>query len=268
GTPLFPGGSPIAPPPVPQPSSKLLVSATDIVIDSSQKLGEGSFGVVYVGTLRGTRVAVKTLKGDLDEHTLKAFAKEVTNWEGLVQRNVLPLMAYCPSPPMMVTDLVRDGNLRKYLSARGWPLDLGLRFLEDVANGMVYLHGLGILHGDIKSLNEVGKSTAAGTVGGGLSGTPGFLAPELVDGAALQKPADVYAFSMLCYEVVSKGKYPLEELNPALVLYNVAVKGVRPERPEGVPDAVWSLMERCWDQDPKKRPTFVQVAKELDEIVG
>ncbi|KAI8999871.1 kinase-like domain-containing protein [Hyaloraphidium curvatum] len=197
-------------------------------------------------------------------------------------------MAYCPSPPMMVTDLVRDGNLRKYLSARGWPLDLGLRFLEDVANGMVYLHGLGILHGDIKSLNvlidgskamitdfglsrvrqEVGKSTAAGTVGGGLSGTPGFLAPELVDGAALQKPADVYAFAMLCYEVVSKGKYPLEELlNPALVLYNVAVKGVRPERPEGVPDAVWSLMERCWDQDPKKRPTFVQVAKELDEIV-
>ncbi|KAI9029135.1 kinase-like domain-containing protein [Hyaloraphidium curvatum] len=197
-------------------------------------------------------------------------------------------MAYCADPPMMVTDYCPDGNLRKFLDSRSWPQDLGLRLLLDVARGMVYLHGLGILHGDLKSLNvlvdsgkaliadfglskvrsEVGRSTA-GTVGGPVSGTPGFLAPELVGGSALHKPADVYAFGMVCYEVASKGRFPFEELmNPALVLYNVAVKGVRPERPDGVPDALWHLMERCWDQDPKKRPAFGEVADELAKIVG
>ncbi|KAI9015399.1 kinase-like domain-containing protein [Hyaloraphidium curvatum] len=273
---LKPPSSPVA------KASRLLVPASDITYDSKQKLGEGTFGIVYVGTLRGsTKVAVKTIKGEVDDATMRAFDKEVANWE------VLPLIAYCSDPPMMVTDLMRDGNLRKHMAARGWPLDLGLRFLLGVAEGMTYLHGLGILHGDIKSLNVLidgtraliadfglskvrqGIMSTAGTSAGGLSGTPGFLSPELLDGQPLRKPGDVYAFAMLCYEVVSGGKYPFEEmLNPAVILYNVAIKGARPVRPANVPDAVWSLIERCWDQDPLRRPEFAQIVSELEKIVG
>ncbi|KAI9032135.1 hypothetical protein DFJ74DRAFT_324043 [Hyaloraphidium curvatum] len=287
-------------------ASKLLIHAEDVAIDRSQRLGEGGFGVVYVGTLRGSnKVAVKTIKGDLDEKTMTAFVKEVANWEGLVQRNVLPLMAFCISPPMMVMDLIEEGNLRKFLGQRAWDQALGRRFLHDVACGMAYLHASGILHGDLKSLNvlvdgmravitdfglsrvrvEVSKST--NRTGNGMQGTPGFVAPEMLAGETLKPPADVYAYAMLCYEVVSKGKYPFDDLNnvaavcpPALadrsqcssanrsqIVYKVAIEKIRPTRPAGVPDAMWALMERCWDQDPACRPDFVEIQNELTKIL-
>ncbi len=57
-------------------------------MDTTRKLGEGGFGVVHVGLLRGANtVAVKTMKGDVDAKTMQAFVREVANWEGLVQRN-------------------------------------------------------------------------------------------------------------------------------------------------------------------------------------
>ncbi|KAI9021838.1 kinase-like domain-containing protein [Hyaloraphidium curvatum] len=267
-------------------ASKLLISKDDISIDRNQRLGEGGFGVVYVGTLRGsTKVAVKTIKGDLDDRTMAAFVKEVANWEGLVQRNVLPLMAFCVSPPMMVMDLIEEGNMRKYLGARGWDQALGRRFLHDVACGMAYLHASGILHGDLKSLNvlvdglravitdfglsrvrlEVSKSTAR--TGNGMQGTPGFVPPEMLTGGVLKPPGDVYAFAMLCYEVVSKGRYPFDDLTNIAAVSSVAFERRRPVRPEGVPDAMWELMERAWAHEPLSRPDFVELEKETAKLM-
>jgi serine/threonine protein kinase len=50
------------------------------------------------------------------------------------------------------------------------------------------------------------------THAGGLTGTPGFIAPEIIEGRSLRAPADVYAFGMLIYEVVSRGRYPFQEI--------------------------------------------------------
>lgn len=219
--------------------SKLLVSPSDIVIHRDQKLGEGGFGIVYVGTLRGTvRVAVKTFRGEMDDRTRAAFVKEVQTWEGLVQRNIHPLMGFCIEPPMMITDLVEEGNLRQYLSARNWDQDLGRRFLLDCARGMNYLHSMDILHGDLKSLNVLIDDNRAlitdfglakmrsnatvnmATTTSELVGTPGFVAPEIMMGKPLDKPADVFGFAMVCYEVVSRGKRPFEDAgNPAAVRF-------------------------------------------------
>jgi hypothetical protein len=44
-------------------------------------------------------------------------------------------------------------------------------------------------------------------------------------------------------------------------------KGHRPERPKDSPEALWSLITRCWDQTPEERPSFKDIAKTLDEIV-
>ncbi|KAI9026350.1 kinase-like domain-containing protein [Hyaloraphidium curvatum] len=217
---------------------------------------------------------------------MAAFVKEVANWEGLVQRNVLPLMAFCISPPMMVMDLIEEGNLRKYLGSLGWDQALGRRFLHDVTAGMAYLHASGILHGDLKSLNvlvdgsravitdfglsrvrlEVSKSSAR--TGNGMQGTPGFVAPEMLAGGPLKPAGDVYAFAMLCYEVVSKGRYPFDDLNSiAAIVYKVAVEQLRPERPDGVQDAMWAMMECAWAQDPQSRPDFVELEKETAKLM-
>ncbi|KAI9015408.1 kinase-like domain-containing protein [Hyaloraphidium curvatum] len=265
-----------------------MISENDVVIDRTRKLGEGGFGVVYVGMLRGSMpVAVKTIKGDIDLKTMNAFLKEVMNWEGLVQRNVLPLMAFCASPPMMVMDLIEEGNLRQYLGRLAWDQAIGRKLLVDVANGMTYLHSLDILHGDLKSLNvlvdgsravitdfglsrvrrEVSKTTGE-TGGAGLQGTPGFVAPELLQGKALNTPADVYAFAMVCYEVLSKGGYPFDDVrNVAAIIYRVVFEQGRPDRPEGVPDRLWELVEECWRQDPAGRPAFREVRDRMASML-
>jgi serine/threonine protein kinase len=149
-------------------------------------------------------------------------------------------MAFCIDPPMMICDLIEEGNLRKYLSARGWDQPLGRKFLLDVSAGMSYLHASNILHGDLKTLNvlidgsravitdfglsqlrvEVSKSTRSAT-GAGLTGTPGFVPPEVLAGERLTPAGDVYGFAMTCYEVVSRGGYPFDEVK------NVASVGLR-----------------------------------------
>ncbi|KAI9018314.1 kinase-like domain-containing protein, partial [Hyaloraphidium curvatum] len=233
----------------------------------------GSFGVVYVGLFRKTvPVAVKKFKAEINACILKAFTKEVTAWEGLVQKNVLPLMAYCIDPPMLVTDLMEQGNLRQYLHSRSWDQSIGLKLLHDVASGMAYLHAHGIVHGDLKAVNvmvdenkaliadfglakvrqEIGMTTSSTH---GLAGTLVFMAPELLNGDPPQRPADVYAFAMTCYEVLSKGRYPFVDVpNPAVLIYQVGSLKRRPQRPEGVDDKIWALVERCWSHFAEDRP--------------
>lgn len=197
---------------------------------------------------------------------------------------VLPLMAYCVDPPMLITDLMEQGDIRKYLSSRGWDQKLGLKLLLDVATGMTYLHSKGILHGDLKTVNvmvdndqaliadfglsKIKSEATRGTSSTAFAGTPGFVAPELIEGEGLQAPADVFSFAMVCYEVVSRGKMPYQgEANIAALLYKVAVEHARPPRPDGVSDDVWWLIERCWAHDPRERPTFVEIREELQRIV-
>jgi len=227
--------------PFPSNSNKLQISASDIEIDTSNPIGEGAFGTVYTGRLRGqVRVAVKTLKG-VDPKAMAIFAREVENWSGVVQRNVMGLMAYCLDPPMTVCEIADGGNMRQLLASRAWDQVLGRKFLFEVASGMTYLHSLNILHGDLKAVNvlidgnralitdfglsqfRADMTRANTTTHAGFSGTPGFMAPELFEGRSLRAPADVYAFGMVCFEVVSRGKYPFKEL-PKLISVSLSLK--------------------------------------------
>lgn len=224
---------PLEPPAPPPP--KLSVKASEIVINRDKKLGEAALDVVYEGTFRGSFVAIKTLKVNLDKQATQAFVREMSLIEPLSHRNVIPLAAYCSSPPMLVTKLAHHGNLRDYLTPLNWNQYVGKKVLIDVAAGMAYLHSQNILHGELKSLNilvdldresqtdvalisdyglhrvreQVGKTQGATSVQ--MSGAPAFSAPETLEGRPLDKPADVYGFAMLCYEVVSKGAMPFQD---------------------------------------------------------
>ena len=84
------------------------------------------------------------------------------------------------------------------------------------------------------------------------------------------KPADVFAFAMVAVEVYT-GKVPFPEEPPAMAPSRV-LKGERPEMPQdseqiGVTDDIWALLERCWQQDPKKRPTMEKVVRKWQRFV-
>lgn len=268
---------------LPSPSSpsfinKLRVSASDISYDPNAIVGEGSFGIVYAGLLKkATRVAVKVLRRT-DAKTRTMFLSEISVMDGLTQRNIMPLMAFCEEPPMLITELVTGGNMRDRLQSLNWDQTKGLQYLHDVAEGMTYLHSFNVLHGDLKAPNvlidrDVAKitdfglarvrehtSVISGTHAG--AGTAGYMAPEVYAGKG-RKPADVFAFAMMCFETVSRGLRPYQGSN-AFAIMGAVTRGERPARPADVVDRYWELIERAWDQDPSVRPTFPQIRDEID----
>ena len=103
-------------------------------------------------------------------------------------------------------------------------------------------------------------------------GASRWLAPEIINpshrynGMPVMetKPADVFSFAMLVVEVFT-GKIPFEELKNEVVALRIS-QGGRPEMPKdaqamGITDGLWHLLESCWDQNPKKRPTMEEVVR-------
>ena len=84
------------------------------------------------------------------------------------------------------------------------------------------------------------------------------------------KPADVFAFGMFAVEVFT-GKIPFKEHKNEAVVLRIS-QGGRPEMPEnaqavGLTNDMWRVLEDCWQQNPKKRPTMEEVAKRWQKFV-
>ena len=85
------------------------------------------------------------------------------------------------------------------------------------------------------------------------------------------KAADVFAFGMFTVEVFT-GKVPFEGQKSEAVVLLIS-RGGRPEIPEnaqavGLTGEVWKLLESCWQQTPKKRPTMEEVVRRWQGFVG
>ncbi|KAI9207483.1 kinase-like domain-containing protein, partial [Polychytrium aggregatum] len=161
-----------------------------------------------------------------------------------------------------------------------------IRLLYRVASGMAYLHANNIVHGDLKSLNVLLDSAFNAVVADfGMSrtkhnsatmnrtrrsqpvgGTLSYMAPEMLDDeqpAGSSKSTDVYAFSIIGYEVMNNCRpvwvtvdgQPMRER----IIEAQVVKGNRPKPVEGIPDDIWALIERCWHQEPGQRPKFPEI---------
>ena len=111
-------------------------------------------------------------------------------------------------------------------------------------------------------------------------GTPMFMAPELLFPAKFNKlnarpmkPADIYAFGMVIYEVLT-GFWPFYEKQWGEydLLYHV-ITGVRPTKPDdveqiGFGDGTWKLVEECWIEESARRPTIDQVLTHLTRVAA
>ncbi|KAF8218343.1 hypothetical protein K438DRAFT_1557721, partial [Mycena galopus ATCC 62051] len=78
---------------------------------------------------------------------------------------------------------------------------------------------------------------------------------------------DIYAFACVCHEI-NTGKVPFHELQNDMAVMMKVAGGHRPPRPKscsGTPalDALWELMQNCWDEKPEMRPTASGIVKRL-----
>ena len=88
--------------------------------------------------------------------------------------------------------------------------------------------------------------------------------------AVESKSADVFAFAMFAVEVFT-GEIPFEGLKDEELVLRIAFGG-RPEMPHnaqavGLTYGMWRVIEACWQQNPKKRPTMEEVVRRWQKFI-
>ena len=269
------------------------IAASDVVLGA--EIAHGGFGTVYAATFRGVAVAVKKLNMRPDERValFQEFRNEVRFMTRLRHPNIVSLLGFCADPPMLVLELLAGGDLYVFLhdasNAVGWRLRVVL--WRDIARGLAYLHGTkpATLHRDLKSPNilmlsadadsdarckvsDFGTSLrASGAVREDANlrtvGNPTWLSPEVLSGRAHAEAADVYAFGVIGWELLTR-EHPFAHLNSAFQfeLEDAIRSGARPPLPRGAPKRYAALVRSCWHQSPSTRPTAAQIVSILDGV--
>ncbi|XP_042433494.1 serine/threonine-protein kinase STY13-like isoform X2 [Zingiber officinale] len=124
---------------------------------------QGAFGKLYRGIYDGEDVAIKLLeKPENDpERALvmeQQFRQEVMMLANLKHPNIVRFIGACRKPMVwcIVTEYAKGGSVRQFLMKRqnrSVPLKLAIKQAIDIAKGMEYVHGLGLIHRDLKSDN-------------------------------------------------------------------------------------------------------------------
>ncbi|KAH7920563.1 kinase-like protein [Leucogyrophana mollusca] len=260
----------------------------DVEIRSTCPVSAGGFSEVWKGCAQGRPVGVKKIRmiGSDLEDILKACAREAIIWSRLSHPNLLPFYGvFYPdgehSTISLISPWMEHGHIEKYL--KSFPETDRELLALDIGLGVEYLHTStpAVIHGDLKPLNifvtpsgtacladfglayakDLQRQTALSTQGPTQGGTLAYEAPELFDDKPVSFPADMYAFGCVLYEMFA-GVRPFHDLRDGAMI-NAVIQGKRPDRPAGVKDWVWRLIESCWRQEPGERPHPGDVVREL-----
>ncbi|KAH0990662.1 hypothetical protein GBA52_002145 [Prunus armeniaca] len=248
-----------------------------------KKIASGSYGDLFQGSFCGQAVAIKVLRMEHLNETMREFTQEVYIMRKVRHKNVVQLIGACTKPPMLciVTEFLSGGSMYDFVHKQTGALSLQslLRVAIDVSRGMNYLHQNNIIHRDLKAANllmddngvvkvadfGIARVQAQSGVMTAETGTYRWMAPEVIEHKPYDHKADVFSFGVVLWELLT-GKLPYENLTPLQAAVGVVQKGLRPTIPRHTNPMLMELMERCWQQEPSLRPEFSEIVKMLQHI--
>ena len=221
--------------------------------------------------------------------------------------NVIRIYDFIDNPVTIVMEYCEKGSLRSIID-KGFNLPplYKIFLIYSICDGLGYIHSKGIVHGDLKCDNILLSSEKKFIIGNkyypipkladfGLSqicpnnmaaGTPGYIAPEIFKGSGLTKKTDIFALGMVMFEILS-GLIPVpSDMESAMKFFAMNIPPCTKEvlrlawakRDEvllpGIKnayyDAFYTIMIKCIDDDPAKRPDILAlflVIRELYKIL-
>ena len=248
-------------------------------------IGAGGMGEVY--RARDPRldrdVAIKVLP-DLfanDPDRLARFEREAKTLAALNHPNIAHIHGLEESSTVraLVMELVEGEDLAQRLSRGPILADDALLIARQIAEALEAAHEQGIIHRDLKPANikvrpdgsvkvldfglakameattapDTALTSPAMTGMGIVLGTAAYMAPEQAKGKPVDRRADIWAFGVVLYEMLTgRAAYPGETITDVIA----AVVTRDPDwaaLPAGVPAATRRLLERCLHKDPKRR---------------
>ena len=183
-----------------------------------EKIGEGAMAQVFASShpVLERRVAIKVLKKEAcaDPHYVTRFLEDARVAHGLDHPNIVRVLDVDDSgeQPFIVMELVDGASLDAWLPEHRLEVGEAARIARDVAQALRVAHEAGMVHRDIKPSNVlIDRNTAAVkltdfgaakrerpgaaqlTEMGQRIGTPRYMAPEQIDGSAVDTRADLFA---------------------------------------------------------------------------
>ena len=275
-----------------------------------RELGGGGMSSVFVArdNALGRAVVIKVLPLELAATvSVDRFKREIMLSAALQHPHIVPVLsagetaptdgeASAVRLPFFIMPFVEGESLRARLSRGPLSVREAVSILKDVARALVYAHGRGIIHRDIKPDNILlsggsatvtdfgvakaitasreGTRPAATTRTGTITlvgtsiGTPAYMAPEQAAGdPSTDHRADLYALGIVGYEMLI-GTPPFHGRAPQQLLAAQLTEAPPPiaSRRYDVPEALASLLMRLLEKDPAKRPrTAAEVARALED---
>lgn len=237
----------------------------------------------------GRLVALKVLHPERagDETARRRFEREAKAAASLSHPNVVQVFRFGRLPdqtPYLVMRFVKGRTLADRLAAEG-PLstDLAREVLLGVASALSAAHAQGIVHRDVRPANVLwdedaqqamladfgiaallatsGEETTRLTKTGQMLGDPRYLSPEQLLDQDLTELADMYAFGLMGYELLTgKGAYDART-NTQWITAHLSgnPRDLRQMRPD-IDPSIADLLKRCLNREPNHRPSAAAAA--------
>jgi len=262
------------------------------------ELGRGAMGVVYraLDPAIGRPVAIKTIRlrdisdGSERERLRERLFREAQSAGQLSHPGIVTI--YDVGEQQEVTyiamEYVKGKTLETLMSGEeALPPERIIGILRQTAAALDYAHRKGIVHRDIKPANVmvsdddgavkitdfgVAKLAASAqmTHPGTVVGTPNYMAPEQVEGRAVDGRADQFALAVIAYEMLT-GEKPFAGEHMTSVLYKIVSD--EPAAPHALNPALpWAasvVLGRAMSKDPAKRyPTAAEFIAALEAALN
>jgi serine/threonine-protein kinase len=226
-----------------------------------------------VDTRLGRAVAIKTSHARFSDR----FEREARAISALNHPNICTL--YDVGPSYLVMELVEGPTVAERVKVGRVPLEEALRIARQIGDALEAAHENGIIHRDLKPANikikpdgtvkvlDFGLAKIAGQTApatspeesptvptvatrmGQIMGTAAYMAPEHARGKVVDKRADIWAFGVVLYEMLTDRRlFQGETISDTLAV--VLTKEPEWER---VPPKAQRLLKACLEKDPKRR---------------
>jgi serine/threonine protein kinase/ankyrin repeat protein len=224
------------------------------------------------------------------ETALEDFRKEIDIMRRLRHPNIVMMLGYSQHEDLNVMileicrcslhDVFRANNIsNSHISKR-----TQIVYAQQLAQGMNYLHKSRppIIHRDLRPANILidangalkiadlylakirpdpeQKETDASSMmmESWLQGVYRYMAPEVYRREEYTESVDVYSYSMVVYHIIL-GRPPWAGSSELDAFTKAAIDGERPLIPRYVDERLSTLLKRCWDENPRARPSFEEI---------
>jgi serine/threonine protein kinase len=205
-----------------------------------ERVGRGGMGVLYRGMdpVLDREVAIKVMSADFatgdegaDQESRGRFFREARAAARLQHRNIVTIFEFAEADgvPYIVMEFLRGRSLAARMrSEPPLTLDEKIDIVTELCTGLEFAHEHNVIHRDVKPGNvwllEDGTvklldfgiakvSTATFTRHGEILGSASYMAPEQLGGHPVDARADVFAASVVLYELLA-GRRPFESDSP------------------------------------------------------